>query len=87
MMATGGTMMLIFTFFALLILVAPLLILIGLGLLLYQGFSRRRVGGEAVFQPADGSVAPGSACLSCGRLLQTGWTHCPYCGKEVVLAG
>ena len=35
----------------------------------------------AVVEPLASS--PAQTCASCGRELQSGWTHCPHCGAQI----
>ena len=43
------------------------------------------LGGVALFRGMSGSppVQAAGACSSCGKPLQAGWAHCPYCGEKV----
>lgn len=74
MMMGGGMLFLslLFLLFLVLLLGAPLLLLAGFGYLLVRERGKGRPGEEAL----------GRACASCGRSLNSDWTHCPYCGAE-----
>lgn len=72
MMMGGGMLFLslLFLLFLLLLFGAPLLLLAGFGYLLVREWGRGRPREEV----------RGRACTSCGRFLDSDWTHCPYCG-------
>ncbi|MFB0545473.1 MAG: zinc ribbon domain-containing protein [Anaerolineae bacterium] len=68
----GGLFGLIFTLLGLLIPIGLL------GLLIVGGvWLVRNIGG------ATAPPAPAKTCPGCGRPIEPGWQHCPYCGEEL----
>ncbi len=72
-MMMGGGM-----FFFSLLLLLFLLLLFGAPLLLLAGFGYLFVRERGKGRPREEAL--GRACTSCGRILQSEWAHCPYCG-------